>query len=72
MTKELYLNYISDLVEILIEKLEDLKNNSEKDDYIKGQIFSYYDTLDTIKSQAELFDVKIDKLERLNLESYLQ
>lgn len=72
MNKEMDLNYISDLVEILIEKIEELKNGSEKDDYVKGQIFSYYDTLDTIKSQAELFDIKIDRLDELNLESYLQ
>ncbi len=70
--------FIKDLAFILIEKLEvnatELRtcNNVEEKEYLKGQIFAYYDILDTIKNQALLFDIDIDFLQETNLLKYLE
>ncbi|WP_420571649.1 hypothetical protein [Kordia sp.] len=71
MIEESHVDYISDLARILIEKLEELKTESKKDNHIKGQIFAYYDALDLIKSQAMLFEIAIPELDDITLEEYL-
>jgi hypothetical protein len=76
MSNDTYLHYLSDLVDILMDKLKeieiDLSSDLEVDKvFLKGQIFAYYDTLTIIKSQAEAFDIKIARLNDENLERYL-
>ena len=72
MSEEVYKNYLSDLVMILIDKLEEIKNDTKvNDDYDKGQIMAYYNTLDVIKNQAELFEIPIPELDGIVLEKYL-
>ncbi|MBW1294546.1 hypothetical protein [Aquimarina litoralis] len=72
-----YKNYLNDLVLILVDKLEEFKteidNSSEEDkNYCKGQIMAYYDTLDIMKTQADLFEIQQDTLKSINLEDYLK
>ena len=78
MTVNNYQEYLTDLVSILLDKMEELNSeisDSEQNEreYLKGQIMAYYDILDTLKSQAELFDLSLIDLglEGLNLEKYL-
>lgn len=73
-----YQEYLTDLVSILLDKMKELENeinDSEQKDreYLKGQIMAYYDILDTLKSQAELFEISLADLglENLTLEKYL-
>ena len=71
-----YKNYLEDLITIQLDKLNSLKleiaSSDENDkDYIKGQIMAYYDTLTNMISQAELFNIQLDKLENIDLEKYL-
>lgn len=73
-----YKEYLIDLTSILIDKMNELEieisvcNPNDKE-YLKGQIMAYYDTLTTLKSQAELFDIQLADLhlEKINLERYL-
>lgn len=69
-----YNNYHSDLVSILLDKLDDLEKEiataSEEDSiYQKGQILAYYDTLTIMRSQADLFDLPFPEVN--NIERYL-
>lgn len=69
--------FLDDFTEILIKKLEDLKSemgscaNSDKD-FIKGQTMGFYTALDILKTQADAFQIKVDKLSNVSLEQYLQ
>ena len=76
MNNDKQLNYISDLVDIILSKLEEIEkeflSSSETDKvYLKGQIFSYFDTLNIMRSQAEIFDITIARLEDEDLERFL-
>ena len=67
-------NYLTDLTTILLDKLKELEDeatSSAVEDYLRGQIMAYYDTLSIIKSQAELFDISVEELNSLDLERYL-
>ena len=69
--------FLDDFTEILIEKLEDLKSEmgscADLDkDFIKGQIMGYYTALDILKTQADAFQIKVEKLSYVSLEKYLQ
>lgn len=78
MIANTYKEYIIDLISILIDKMNELESeisvcDPNDKEYLKGQIMAYYDTLTTLKSQAELFDIQIIDLglEEINLERYL-
>jgi len=76
MNANSYKNYLDDFIDIQIDKLSDLEQEiffCEKGDkdYIKGQIMGYYDSLTILRSQAELFNIDLPKLQNLNLEKYL-
>ncbi|WP_291724959.1 hypothetical protein [Bernardetia sp.] len=71
-----YKNYLDDFIDLQLDKLSELEqeiSSCEKDDkdYIIGQIMGYYDSLTTLKSQAELFSIDLPKLQNLDLEKYL-
>jgi hypothetical protein len=69
--------FIDDLSSIFIEKIEQamealMASNSQLDkEYYKGQVFAYYDILETLRSQAEAFGITELKLDSIQLEKYL-
>ncbi|MFZ2899000.1 MAG: hypothetical protein WA004_10280 [Saprospiraceae bacterium] len=71
--------FIQDLVTLFKEKLEENHMESKSDlpqskrDFVKGEVFAYYEMLDLIKSQCIAFDIPLDEfgLEDYNLESFL-
>jgi len=68
--------FLEDYVEIMIDKLEDIQTSLELSssieyNYVNGQIMGYYIALDTLKTQASAFQIKICKLDNINLEKYL-
>lgn len=70
-----YKNYLSDLIIILLDKLDEIEKeiltcSDEDKDYLKGQIMGYYDTLTTMRSQAQIFNIEISGLDK-NFERYL-
>ncbi|WP_338815699.1 hypothetical protein V9L05_21970 (plasmid) [Bernardetia sp. Wsw4-3y2] len=76
MNANSYKNYLNDFIDIQIDKLSELEqeiSSCEKGDkdYIMGQIMGYYDSLTILRSQAELFNIDLPKLQNLNLEKYL-
>lgn len=59
-----YKNYLLDTISILKannKKLQ-LEFKENKDDFIEGQLFAYYDILTILKQQAIAFDIKESEL----------
>lgn len=62
---EQYKNYLKDIVALLKEKLERAKQSElakPKDNFEKGLVMGFYESLDLIKSQAEVFGISLDEL----------
>lgn len=71
-----YKLFLIDFVRILIQKLEESKSRAEKglvDDYDKGIVMGYYESLDLIKQQANAFGIPLKEigLADVPLEDYL-
>ncbi len=58
-----------------LEKLhqETLKNSSDNKDFLRGQLFSFYSSLELIKSQAVSFSIPLSEidLDNYDLEQFL-
>ena len=59
MNDERYRNYLMDLAPLVFEKLGALSRESE---YELGQAQAYYDVLDLMKSQSDLFGISLRDL----------
>ena len=70
MNEERYKDYIIDHVQLIIEKLKELPQDSDHD---LGQAMAYYDVLDIMKSQAEIFNIPLKNigLENINFEEFI-
>jgi len=71
-----YRYYLEDMICILRQKGESIKEdflNKDKDEFLSGQLFAYYEILDLIKSQAIAFglDLRKIKLDELEPEDFL-
>ncbi len=75
-TNNSYQYYLEDVIHILRQKGESIKEdflNKDKDEFLSGQLFAYYEILDLIKSQAIAFglDLRKIKLDELEPEDFL-
>jgi hypothetical protein len=62
---EKYKYFLIDFVSILLDKINNLKQEPS-DDFNKGISFAYYDIITILKEQANIFEIK---LEEINLEN---
>jgi len=60
-TNETYRLYLRDLVYLLKEYHNELKNESGKDDFRNGIEFGYSSIIDLIESQSEVFQIDISE-----------
>jgi len=51
-----YKNFVLDLIPLIKENLEDVKNQQDND-YNSGKVFAYYDVLSLIQQQAIAFGI---------------
>lgn len=68
---EKYKNYLVDNISLILEKIDELKLDSEQDAndaFLIGKKTAYYDIITIFKEQAELFDIDLKEigLENLN------
>ncbi|MFA6060113.1 MAG: hypothetical protein WC756_18060 [Taibaiella sp.] len=73
---EQYKFFLRDLVSLLKEKLKESKQrevSNPNDDFEKGLVMGFYESLDLIKYQANIFEIPMDEigLDNYNLEEYL-
>ena len=54
------MNLVPDIVSLLIEQVDEIKNGVEgpAGDYEKGRLFTFYEVLSLIKTEAEAFGFK--------------
>ena len=59
-----YKNYLCEVISILKENNENLRNESKqnKDGFIDGQLFTYFDILTILKQQAIAFGIDEEEL----------
>ena len=68
-------NFIEEILSQLIKEAEEIKVNNASNDFEKGKLFGYYESISKILNQTEAFDVfdKLPKsLQEFNPESLLE
>lgn len=61
MDNDTFKNYVEDCLDILIERAEEANQKAKEKnstDFDKGRSFGYYETLNFLINQAELFHIK--------------
>ena len=69
--KEDLKNYINVIIENLLKDAIENKKITEtkQDDFYYGKRLAYYEVLKTIKNQALIYDINIERLKRINLDA---
>ncbi|CAD7289831.1 hypothetical protein LMG7974_01916 [Campylobacter majalis] len=65
-----YEYYLKDNILIIIEKINELIYNNEKNDFVLGELTAYYDIIDVFKQQALLFDIDIKDIGLDKIDEY--
>lgn len=62
-----YKNYLEDCLETLIQRSIECREKSEKttDPFDQGKSFAYYEILDFLLNQAEIFEIRDEFKERI-------